>query len=422
MLSYGLHEIPCGKGEDRLSVNISHTSDGLPQIASFCVFDGHGGSKTAEFCQQYFSSRVVSRVRTLVDSSKSSLRDFIATRCNDFDEIVCESIELTCREMDINAKVRDSSGCTLNSLFVVHDPSTRCTRLYCGNVGDSRCMLFTAQANPLHCKDMVSLVSPSSSAVGVVEAGKTYYLSEDHKLSNPKEKKRLSLGTSFNMHCRITPVTTTSSYRHRTESQDTHFSDEHQRNSSLHLRDAVIWPVILPYDDIPTITPEQYADLRGDESVKAYISSSRKIRREESCVKERFTARGEPTGVEAVFGRYNVSLTMTRSIGDKFGPRRCVPVPDVKLAIVGPNSRARAVIASDGVWDVVDPEWIAGIVFEAAEPAGLAMRIAIEAMSRRIAAAAYMDDISVVVVEIDSSNVQSPLKVNNSQCFSCVII
>ena len=420
MLSYGLHEIPCGKGEDRLSVNISHTADGLPQFASFCVFDGHGGSKTAEFCQRYFSSRVVSRVRTLVDSSKLSLREFIATRCSDFDDVICESIELSCREMDINAKVRDSSGCTLNSLFVVHDPSSRCTRLYCGNVGDSRCMLFTANSNPIHCKDAMSLVSGSSLPVGVVEAGKVYYLSEDHKLSNPKEKKRLSLGTSFNMHCRITPVNTSS--RLRTDSQDTHISDEQYRNSSLHLRDAVIWPVILPYDDIPTITPEEYADLRGDEGIKAFISGSRKIRREESCVKERFTARGEPTGVEAVFGRYNVSLTMTRSIGDKFGPRRCVPVPDVKLAIVGPNSRARAVIASDGVWDVVDAEWIANIVFETTEPAGLALRIATEAMSRRISAAAYMDDISVIVVEIDGAAIQSPLKVNDPRCFSCVII
>ena len=419
MLSYGLHEIPCGKGEDRLAVNLSHGSDGLPQIATFCVFDGHGGPKTAEFCQKYFSSRVVNRIRTFIDGSGMPFKDFLASHAADFDEVVCESVELTCKEMDINAKVRDSSGCTLNCLLVVHDPSTRCTRLYCGNVGDSRCMLFTAASNPL-LKEVMSFVSGSGVPAGVVEAGKAYFLSDDHKLTNPREKRRLSLGTSFNMHCRISPVVPSTILR--SDSEDTHASEEHQRQGSLLLREAVVWPVILPYDDIPTITPEEYSDIKNDDYVKTFIASSRKLKREESCVRERCTAKGEPTGVEAVFGRYNVSLTMTRSIGDKFGPRRCVPVPDVKLAIVGQQSRARAVLASDGVWDVIDPEWMADVVFEDPEPAGVAMRIATEAMSRRRSAAAYMDDISVIVVEIDCTTIKPAPKSNNSQCYNCVII
>lgn len=42
-------------------------------------------------------------------------------------------------------------------------------------------------------------------------------------------------------------------------------------------------------------------------------------------------------GPEAVFGRHGVSIMMTRSLGDKFGPRSCVSIPEVAYATVQPG-------------------------------------------------------------------------------------
>lgn len=45
---------------------------------------------------------------------------------------------------------------------------------------------------------------------------------------------------------------------------------------------------------------------------------------------------------------------MTRSIGDRFGPRGCLHTPDITLLNIPRNTHARFVLASDGMWDVID--------------------------------------------------------------------
>jgi len=58
-------------------------------------------------------------------------------------------------------------------------------------------------------------------------------------------------------------------------------------------------------------------------------------------------------GPEALFGRHNISIMMTRSLGDRYGPRSCVATPEVSAYTVPPNVHCRFVLGSDGFWDVV---------------------------------------------------------------------
>lgn len=45
---------------------------------------------------------------------------------------------------------------------------------------------------------------------------------------------------------------------------------------------------------------------------------------------------------------------MTRSIGDRFGPRGCLHLPEITSLVIPSNTHVRFVLASDGMWDVID--------------------------------------------------------------------
>jgi len=50
---------------------------------------------------------------------------------------------------------------------------------------------------------------------------------------------------------------------------------------------------------------------------------------QESFISQRIAKSGEYAGPEALFSRFNCSIMMTRSIGDLYGPRSCVCIPEV---------------------------------------------------------------------------------------------
>ena len=51
-----------------------------------------------------------------------------------------------------------------------------------------------------------------------------------------------------------------------------------------------------------------------------------------------------------------VGIAMTRSIGDRDGPKSCIAIPDIVDARLGRDEACRIIVASDGVWDVFDNE------------------------------------------------------------------
>lgn len=133
----------------------------------------------------------------------------------------------------------------------------------------------------------------------------------------------------------------------------------------------------------------------------------------ESFISQRMSTNGETAGPEAVFSRFNNSIVMTRSVGDLYGPRSCVCVPEVSAYSVPDDVHARFVVASDGVWDVLSIEEIrcVGMSDKLRDAKALAQYIAQKAQRRRDRGAIRNDDITVVVVDI---NPDSFLAVNTS--------
>jgi len=116
-------------------------------------------------------------------------------------------------------------------------------------------------------------------------------------------------------------------------------------------------------------------------------------------------------GPEALFGRRNVSIMMTRSIGDKIGPRSCVAFPEISSVTIPAGKHARFVLASDGFWDVVGIESVrlAALSKNFKSSKVLADWLAQKAVRRRSRGGLRQDDVTVVVVDINFGKLEAVL-------------
>ena len=91
---------------------------------------------------------------------------------------------------------------------------------------------------------------------------------------------------------------------------------------------------------------------------------------------------------------------MTRSMGDRKGPRSCVAVPDITAISIPRGVHARFVLASDGLWDVLGVEAVQRIAMSVKDPSVAAYKLSRRAWTIRLNESLYMDDITVVVVDV----------------------
>lgn len=108
-------------------------------------------------------------------------------------------------------------------------------------------------------------------------------------------------------------------------------------------------------------------------------------------------------GPLAVCSRYDVSITMTRSIGDRYGPRSCIAQPDISSVTIQKNEHARFVLASDGLWDVYSDEELRTFVMSDRDPNIVAKKLAQMAYQRRLQSHIKIDDITVFVIDVNAS-------------------
>ena len=94
---------------------------------------------------------------------------------------------------------------------------------------------------------------------------------------------------------------------------------------------------------------------------------------------------------------------MTRSLGDKIGPRSCVAFPEIGAVTVPAGRHARFVLASDGFWDVVsiDTVRLLALCKKFKSNKALASALALKAVRRRERAGIRQDDITVMVVDVN---------------------
>jgi serine/threonine protein phosphatase PrpC len=124
------------------------------------------------------------------------------------------------------------------------------------------------------------------------------------------------------------------------------------------------------------------------------------IKREHSFIGRRRTSCGKE-GVLALFGRFNVNLTMTRSIGDKYAARSCVALPEIFSCDVAASEYARFIVASDGLWDVMTSVEAHKFIRGFADPSKAAIALATKARMFRETNKWRIDDISVIVVDVN---------------------
>lgn len=102
-----------------------------------------------------------------------------------------------------------------------------------------------------------------------------------------------------------------------------------------------------------------------------------------------------------MFSRYRVSLNMTRSVGDKYGPRCCLAVPEVTGTVVTRALPVRVVLASDGLWDVMSSDDVRQLVFLHSDPNVVAKLLVDHSAVKRRRQGLRADDISALVVDVN---------------------
>eukprot|EP00667_Euglena_gracilis_P011400 EG_transcript_11637 len=126
-------------------------ADAPEGFAFFGVFDGHCGEKAAKFCGEHMARRVVQDP---------------AFKAGNYEEAIVNGFLGIDQDMLNDPNVRkESSGCTAVVALVTP------THIYCGNAGDSRCVLASD--------------------------GRAVPLSTDHKPTNETELRRIQKAGSF---------------------------------------------------------------------------------------------------------------------------------------------------------------------------------------------------------------------------------
>lgn len=420
-ITFGSHNISEGKNEDRGSMFLSHKAEGCPQLASFSVFDGHNGSVAASACSQHFNRNVATRVHKFRSCTSPPSIKLPQEMQND--AIFCESFRLSCIEMDRNVQFSHKSGCTLNSLFLEWNQEDGSVRAYCANVGDSKCALYT----PFKIPDGTTTAdSTHDIPLALIKSTQThaFAMSVDHKLDLPRERKRIK--DRLPLEWRPLPsdvIRGTIKAKVEGDARDIIIAGC-PSSQTTGLATIFISNLIAELNRPESLSDINVKDILYKTSDHAQMMSaldltSKYSNREEgaytlvhSASFVDFRRIGKFVGPEAIFSRYNLSINMTRSIGDKYAARCVIPIPDVSCITIPPHQFARFILCSDGVWDVMEIEEIKNMAFSSPRSEEISLMIAEEARLRRIKKRIRMDDISVITVDVNYHLFHAPFGTN----------
>lgn len=396
----GISNIPANANEDRYCTYTSANNS----LVAFGVFDGHGGSYGSTLCSRVFCQSVLTIFDQMVIqlSSNSEIVDQLGEDV--YDALLCEAIrrtsEITCQ----NIKHMSSSGTTSTALFVRRLPSGK-LRVYCSNTGDSRAVWFKSQ----------SLV---------------VCMSDDHTLKSPKEIERINGNFPIQfLQLPMDPLTLESNMKiAQLPKQDENSCPEGCLRTIENVFknfDNVDFTFIgaAAADALPSIPMKQTippspkvlasgkymdhprplgSDLEGFPiSETSRPEAEAELVHQNSFIAPRVSSNSpEKMGPLALFGRYGTSILMTRSLGDKYGARSCVNCPEITSVDIASTERARFVLGSDGMWDVMTPKEALRKASGVRDPLKAAEGLAVHARASRRARRMRMDDITCLVIDL----------------------
>ena len=145
--------------------------------------------------------------------------------------------------------------------------------------------------------------------------------------------------------------------------------------------------------------------------------------KEKSVVGRLLDAKGEEMGPLRVFSPdTGTSTVVTRSIGDRTASSAVVAEPSYLSEVLLGDESATVVICSDGVWDSLSNDEVAGIVNSHATASEIAGAIVKKARLTRANRGLRMDDITATVVLVHPENPRFRDPGSLGVCASCSIV
>jgi protein phosphatase len=150
--------------EDVTSCHSPLIDDSHLYASLFCVFDGHCGVSAAEAAGTALPEEITMRVTEMVQKNANRLsEDFVKSMMR---KHLHESFLAT------DDRIADEAGCTATAILLWNNRDNDSIQVQGANVGDS----------------MATMILLSDEFDG---SGKSIVLTEDHRLTNPKERERL---------------------------------------------------------------------------------------------------------------------------------------------------------------------------------------------------------------------------------------
>lgn len=349
-ISYSVVQCPNKSDEDRFDCNINN-SHKFSHISSFGVYDGHGGGYASRICSQTLHLKIIQKYLEFMNNN-----NFETNNLDLLDAAFCEAVRKSVSEINNVVRQESTSGCTMVSLFLITLPDES-IRVFCPWIGDSRCVMYAG-----HTREKI-------------------LLTEDHKPSLERERKRIDSRQPVGWVGRPIQIDK-KSFEPKQMEQYLNSVNTNPLPTSV----TTNTEVFQDYDEeIVLNLPMEYA--------RSFIGR-----------RSGDPANMDQTGVGALalFGRYGVSLTMTRSIGDREGPRSCAAIPDVSAVTINKDEYVRFVIGTDGLWDVMSADVVRDVIMNIHDPKKAAHKLTVMAWHRRVGKNIRMDDITVVVVDVSN--------------------
>mmetsp|Transcript_25881 Transcript_25881/g.26096 ORF Transcript_25881/g.26096 Transcript_25881/m.26096 type:complete len:417 (+) Transcript_25881:88-1338(+) len=397
-ISISVSNIASPKDEDRFCENLSDQE--LPSLSSFGVFDGHNGKEASAYCAKTLHNSIAQYYLRLLEIAEED--DTIAKHNLLKEELLCESIRSQYEKADTEIKAANIAGTTSTSLFLLEE-NDGTYRAFCSWVGDSRCILLSRKINDEDGKYEITRYQ-------------SFLMSEDHKPDLPRERLRIEKKIEPIWNGRPVDVTIETFRGHEGCDYSVH-SESLLKRSLPQLKELELKSTILKSE-----TDSTDSDNEQFNSVVPIVSTPEpdndaQIIHSESFIGERvLKGYTDIKGPVAVCGRYGVSLNMSRSIGDKYGPRRCIATPDITSITIYPNQHARFILASDGLWDVITVERIEEIIRRYPNARKLSSKLSKMAWLERINRCMRMDDITAMVVDVNYHLAESAIAATSVKC------
>jgi len=296
------------------------------------------------------------------DKKYSVLKNLTPSQLADY--WMCDAARIGVEKIDNFVKSKSDGGSTVCSVFILIKED-KSMRIFSSWVGDSKCIMQKYDAEH--------------------QTWTSVLMSEDHKPSLPRERIRIEKRRKPDIT--IKPI----------DANQKTFRDEDIDYSE---HSMAILSTEAPKTDAPDMED-------GNQWPALEENSSYRIQHEESFIGQRVLPhKPNDPGPMAVCSRYGVSLNMSRSLGDRYGPRSCTAHPDICAATIYPEQYARLMFGSDGVWDVITPEKAEEVCSKYEVPLDAARELAIVARQLRESNDMRIDDITAVVVDIFPQNFQ----------------